>query len=174
MNKPTPVDRPVGIALLTISDSRTVHTDRSGDLLAGRIADAGHRLVAREILPDDLDRLIERLRTWCADPAIEVILTTGGTGVTGRDVTPEAVEAVADKMIPGFGELFRMLSFASIGPATIQSRACGAVAHGTYLFALPGSPGACQDAWDQILCDQLDSRQKPCNFVQLLGRLEED
>jgi len=171
MNNPSPVERPVRIALLTVSDSRTVHTDRSGDLLADRIIGCGHLLVTRCLLPDDLAEVCAQLRSWCMDASIEVIITTGGTGLTGRDITPEAVASLADKMIPGFGELFRMLSFQSVGTSTIQSRACAAVSSGTYIFSLPGSPSACRDAWDGILQDQLDSRHKPCNFVDLLPRL---
>ncbi|MGF1623244.1 MAG: molybdenum cofactor biosynthesis protein B [Alphaproteobacteria bacterium] len=164
---------PVGIAVMTVSDSRTPETDRSGDTLCERLQAAGHRLVARTITPDEQPAIESRLRAWIADEAIEVILTTGGTGVTGRDVTPEAVEAVIEKHIPGFGELFRMLSYQSIGTSTVQSRATAGVANGTYLFALPGSPGACRDAWDDILVYQLDYRHRPCNFVELLPRLRE-
>lgn len=163
----------VGIAVLTVSDSRTPETDKSGDLLAGRIEAAGHRLAARAIVTDDQAAIEARLRDWIADEAIEVILTTGGTGVTGRDVTPEAVDAVVEKHIPGFGELFRMLSYQTIGTSTVQSRATAGVVGGTYLFALPGSPGACRDAWDMILSYQLDYRFRPCNFVELLPRLRE-
>ncbi len=164
---------PVNIAVVTVSDSRTPATDTSGDLLQQRLTDAGHILAARTIVRDDQPAIVEQLRTWIADPAIEVVLATGGTGVTGRDVTPEAVDAVAEKHIPGFGELFRWLSFQKIGTSTVQSRATAAVANGTYLFALPGSPGACKDAWDGILADQLDIRHRPCNFVELIPRLRE-
>lgn len=164
---------PLRISVLTISDTRIEDDDRSGDLLAERLTAAGHQLVSRAILTDDLDRIIEELAARIADPAVECVLTTGGTGVTGRDVTPEAVEAVAEKMIPGFGELFRWLSFQAIGTSTIQSRACAAVAGGTYIFALPGSPGGVRDAWDGILATQLDSRHRPCNFAELLPRLQE-
>ncbi|MFN7175877.1 MAG: molybdenum cofactor biosynthesis protein B [Thermaurantiacus sp.] len=164
---------PLRISVLTISDTRIEADDRSGDLLVERLTAAGHELVSRAILTDDLDRIIEELAARIADPAVECVLTTGGTGVTGRDVTPEAVEAVAEKMIPGFGELFRWLSFQAIGTSTIQSRACAAVAGGTYIFALPGSPGGVRDAWDGILATQLDSRHRPCNFAELLPRLQE-
>jgi len=161
------------IALLTVSDSRTAADDKSGDLLAGRIADAGHELVDRRIVKDDLDTIIACFRAWIADPAIEVVISTGGTGVTGRDVTPEALAAVVEKPVAGFGELFRWLSFAKIGTSTIQSRADAGVAGGTYLFVLPGSPGACRDAWDEILAAQLDIRHMPCNFAELIPRLTE-
>ena len=164
---------PVNIAVLTISDSRTIETDTSGDVLSERIQAAGHKLVDRKLVRDDVDSIVTALRAWIAEPAIDVVITTGGTGVTGRDVTPEAVRAVMDKEIPGFGELFRWLSYAKIGTSTIQSRALAAVAHGTYLFALPGSPGACKDAWDDILVHQLDSRNRPCNFIELMPRLRE-
>jgi molybdenum cofactor biosynthesis protein B len=164
---------PVQIAVLTVSDTRTADDDRSGDTLARLIARDGHSVVARAILPDDQDRLVAQLRAWIADPGIDVVLTTGGTGVTGRDVTPEAFARVVEKDIPGFGELFRWLSFQKIGTSTIQSRATAGVAGGTYLFALPGSPGACRDAWEDILRLQLDNRHRPCNFVELMPRLTE-
>lgn len=164
---------PVSIAALTISDSRDAETDTSGRTLVERIEKAGHRLAARAIVRDDVAKITAQLRQWIADPAIDVIITTGGTGLTGRDVTPEAVHAVIDKEIPGFGELFRWLSYTKIGTSTIQSRALAGVAGGTYVFALPGSPGACRDAWDEILAFQLDSRHKPCNFVELMPRLNE-
>jgi molybdenum cofactor biosynthesis protein B len=164
---------PVRIAVLTVSDTRGLAEDRSGDTLVERLTGAGHVLADRVIERDDLDTIIERLAAWIQDPGIDVILTTGGTGVTGRDVTPEAVEAVAEKMIPGFGELFRWLSYQTIGTSTIQSRACACVAGGTYIFALPGSTGAVKDGWDLILRDQLDSRFRPCNFVELMPRLME-
>ncbi len=164
---------PLNIAVLTISDTRTFADDRSGDVLASRLEGAGHRLADRAIARDDIERIVERFEAWIRDPGIDCIITTGGTGVTGRDVTPEAVERVATKMIPGFGELFRMLSYAKIGTSTVQSRACACVACGTYLFALPGSTGAVKDAWDDILADQLDARHRPCNFVELMPRLHE-
>jgi len=164
---------PVRIAVLTVSDTRGPADDRSGDLLVARLSEAGHILADRAIERDDIDVLTTRLHQWIADPAIDCIISTGGTGVTGRDVTPEAVERVADKMIPGFGELFRWLSYKTIGTSTIQSRACACVAGGTYIFALPGSTGAVKDGWDGILKDQLDSRHTPCNFVTLMPRLAE-
>ena len=164
---------PVNIAVLTVSDTRTPATDRSGQTLAERIEKAGHRVAARDIVPDDADAVIARLKAWIADADIDVVIATGGTGVTGRDITPEAFQAVYEKEIPGFGELFRWLSFQKIKTSTIQSRATAGVAGGTYLFALPGSPGACRDAWDEILVHQLDSRFKPCNFVELMPRLKE-
>jgi len=163
----------VRIAVLTVSDTRGATDDRSGDTLVERLIGAGHLLADRALERDDLDTIVERLAAWIQDPEIDVILTTGGTGVTGRDVTPEAVEAVAEKMIPGFGELFRWLSYQTIGTSTIQSRACACVAGGTYIFALPGSTGAVKDGWDMILRDQLDSRFRPCNFVELMPRLLE-
>ena len=164
---------PVNIAVLTVSDTRTPATDRSGQTLAERIEKAGHRVAARDIVPDEKDAVIARLKAWIADADIDVVIATGGTGVTGRDITPEAFQAVYEKEIPGFGELFRWLSFQKIKTSTIQSRATAGVAGGTYLFALPGSPGACRDAWDDILVHQLDSRFKPCNFVELMPRLKE-
>lgn len=164
---------PVRIAVLTVSDTRRLAEDRSGDTLVERIEGAGHILADRAILRDDADAIVARLHNWIDDVAIDVVITTGGTGVTGRDVTPEAIERVATKMIPGFGELFRWLSYAKIGTSTIQSRACACVARGTYIFALPGSTGAVKDGWDGILRDQLDSRHTPCNFVELMPRLSE-
>jgi molybdenum cofactor biosynthesis protein B len=164
---------PVRIAVLTVSDTRGLAEDRSGDILVARLTGAGHELAARALVKDEVAEIQAALRGWIDDPAVEVVLTTGGTGVTGRDVTPEAVEALYDKPIPGFGELFRWLSYQTIGTSTIQSRATGGVAKGTYIFALPGSTGACKDAWDKILKDQLDYRFLPCNFVELLPRLRE-
>jgi len=164
---------PVQIAVLTVSDTRTEEDDRSGRTLVDRAQTAGHRVINKQIVPDDVALIEAQLRTWIADPEVDVILSTGGTGVTGRDTTPEAFAAVLDKEIPGFGELFRWLSFAKIGTSTIQSRALGGVAEGTYLFALPGSTGACKDAWDDILVHQLDARFRPCNFVELMPRLLE-
>lgn len=164
---------PIRIALLTVSDTRSEADDISGNILADRIAAAGHQVAERKLVRDDRDGIVSVLRRWIDDPAIDVVITTGGTGVTGRDITPEAVEAVMDKPIPGFGELFRWLSFAKIGTSTIQSRAMAAVAGGTYIFALPGSSGACKDAWDDILVHQLDARYRPCNFVELMPRLKE-
>jgi molybdopterin adenylyltransferase len=164
---------PVAIAVLTVSDTRTLEDDKSGQTLVDRIAAAGHRLAARAIVTDDVEAITRQLRAWIADPEVDVVISTGGTGVTGRDVTPEAFESVYEKKIEGFGEVFRMLSYKLIGTSTIQSRATGGVAGGTYLFALPGSPGACRDGWDGILKDQLDYRFKPCNFVELMPRLQE-
>jgi molybdopterin adenylyltransferase len=170
---PTRPFRPLRIAVLTISDSRTAADDRSGDLLVERLVSAGHELADRALVPDELDRIVARLREWIEDSGVEVVITTGGTGVTGRDVTPEALDAVVDKPLPGFGELFRMISFDKIGSSALQSRATAGVAGDTYLFALPGSPGACRDGWDEILVHQLDSRFRPCNFAELLPRLRE-
>ncbi len=165
--------KPVNIALLTISDTRSRADDRSGDTLAARIAEAGHVLKARTICRDSKEEIVSHLHGWIEDPEVDVVITTGGTGVTGRDITPEAIEQVQDKPIPGFGEMFRWISFESIGTSTIQSRACACVARGTYIFALPGSTGAVKDGWDQILVHQLDSRFRPCNFVELMPRLLE-
>jgi molybdenum cofactor biosynthesis protein B len=163
----------VNIAVLTVSDTRTLANDTSGDALAERIAKAGHRVAARAIEKDDAVAIERHLRGWIADSEIDVVITTGGTGITGRDVTPEAFDRVLEKRIEGFGELFRMLSYQKIGTSTMQSRALGGVAGGTYLFALPGSPGACRDAWDDILVHQLDARFRPCNLVELMPRLQE-
>jgi molybdenum cofactor biosynthesis protein B len=165
--------RPVRIAILTISDTRTVADDRSGDTLAKRVEEAGHILAARTIVRDDRDAIAAQFRAWADDPDIEVVISTGGTGVTGRDVTPEALSDVAEKRIDGFGELFRWISYQKIGTSTVQSRADAGVVNGTYIFVLPGSPGACRDGWDDILKDQLDIRHRPCNFAELLPRLRE-
>ena len=165
--------QPVRIAVLTVSDTRTLADDRSGDTLVARLTEAGHILADRAILRDDTDTIVGKLHAWIDDPQIDCILTTGGTGVTGRDVTPEALARVWDKEIPGFGELFRWLSYAKIGTSTVQSRATAGIARGTYIFALPGSTGAVIDGWDGILKDQLDIRHKPCNFVELMPRLLE-
>ncbi|HIK32718.1 MAG TPA: molybdenum cofactor biosynthesis protein B [Oscillatoriales cyanobacterium M4454_W2019_049] len=164
---------PVNIAVLTVSDTRTFENDKSGQTLIDRMTEAGHQVVARAIVPDDQDAIVQQLQTWIADPEIDAIISTGGTGITGRDVTPEAFYAVYDKEIPGFGELFRAISYPKIGTSAIQSRATAGVAGGTYLFALPGSTSACRDAWDEILRWQLDSRYRPCNFVALMPRLSE-
>jgi molybdenum cofactor biosynthesis protein B len=164
---------PVNIAVLTVSDTRTEADDASGQTLVDRIAKAGHKLVDRAIVIDEVPAIVARLEAWIADPDVDVVIATGGTGLTGRDVTPEAFHAVYEKEIAGFGELFRMISWPKIKTSTIQSRATGGVAGGTYLFALPGSPGACRDGWDEILEPQLDYRHKPCNFVELMSRLEE-
>jgi molybdenum cofactor biosynthesis protein B len=165
--------QPVRIAVLTISDSRTAADDRSGDTLVARLTEAGHILADRAIIRDDADLIVSRLSAWIDDAQVDCVITTGGTGVTGRDVTPEAFARVRDKEIEGFGELFRWLSYAKIGTSTIQSRATAAVARGTYLFALPGSTGAVKDGWDGILATQLDIRHRPCNFVELMPRLME-
>jgi len=164
---------PVRIAVLTVSDTRTLADDRSGSVLVELITTAGHIIADRAIVADDIEAIRARVSAWITDSEIDVVLTTGGTGVTGRDVTPEAVEALFDKTIPGFGELFRWLSYAKIGTSTIQSRAVAGVAKGTYIFALPGSPGACRDAWDDIIRHQLDNRFRPCNLVELMPRLNE-
>lgn len=163
----------VRIAVLTVSDTRTAADDASGDTLVERLTDAGHVLGARGIVSDDRSAIVARLRQWIADPAVDVILTTGGTGLTGRDVTVEAHRDVYEKEIEAFGTVFAMVSMGKIGTSAVQSRACGGVAGGKYLFALPGSPGACRDAWDEILKGQLDYRHKPCNFVEIMPRLEE-
>jgi molybdenum cofactor biosynthesis protein B len=163
----------VNIAVLTVSDTRTLANDTSGDALVERIGKAGHRLAARAIEKDDAAAIERLLRGWIADSEIDVVITTGGTGITGRDVTPEAFDRVLEKRIEGFGELFRMLSYQKIGTSTMQSRALGGVAGGTYLFALPGSTGAVKDAWDDILVFQLDNRSRPCNLVELMPRLQE-
>ncbi len=164
---------PVRFAVLTVSDSRGLAEDRSGDLLAERIAAAGHVLADRRILPDERDRIAACLGEWIADPRIDAVLSTGGTGLTGRDVTVEAHRDVYEKEIEAFGTIFALVSMRKIGTSAIQSRACAGVARGTYLFALPGSPGACRDAWDEILGPQFDYRHRPCNFVEILPRLEE-
>jgi molybdopterin adenylyltransferase len=164
---------PLNIAVLTVSDTRTPADDRSGDTLVERLTGAGHLLAARGIVRDDRPAIAAQLRAWCADPAIDVILTTGGTGLTGRDVTVEAHRDVYEKEIEAFGTVFTMVSMQKIGTSAVQSRATGGVAQGTYLFALPGSPGACRDAWDEILAAQLDYRHRPCNFVEIMPRLEE-
>ncbi len=164
---------PLRLAILTVSDTRTEEDDRSGAVLVERAEKAGHTVVQKRIVPDDRTGLETVLRELVADPQVQVVISTGGTGVTGRDVTPEAFEAVYDKPIPGFGELFRWLSYQKIGTSTIQSRATGGVADGTYLFALPGSTSAVRDGWDEILVYQLDTRFRPCNFAELIARLEE-
>lgn len=164
---------PVRIAVLTVSDTRTSSDDRSGDVLAGRIADAGHILADRMIVRDDRAAIADRLRAWIADPEVDAVISTGGTGLTGRDVTVEAHRDVYEKEIDAFGVVFTHVSMAKIGTSAVQSRACAGVAGGTYLFALPGSPGACKDGWDEILGLQLDYRHRPCNFVEIMPRLEE-
>ncbi|MGE3966839.1 MAG: molybdenum cofactor biosynthesis protein B [Dongiaceae bacterium] len=164
---------PVNIAILTVSDTRTAATDTSGDTLAELIRRDGHEVAARAIVRDDVPTIVAQLRKWIADPAIDTVISTGGTGMTGRDVTPEAFESVYEKEIAGFGELFRWISFQKVKTSTIQSRATGGVAGGTYLFALPGSPSACRDGWEEILRWQLDNRHRPCNLVELMPRLQE-
>ena len=164
---------PVNIAVLTVSDSRGLDDDKSGDTLEARILEAGHKLADRRIVKDEQALIVAQLRKWIADPEVDTVISTGGTGLTGRDITPEAFEEVYEKEIKGFGELFRQLSYDLIGTSTMQSRATGGLAGGTYLFALPGSPGACKDGWDKILKAQLDSRQRPCNLVELMPRLQE-
>jgi molybdenum cofactor biosynthesis protein B len=164
---------PVSFAVLTVSDSRTLADDRSGTTLSERIAAAGHRLADRRIVTDDLRKIRGVVRKWIADPAIDAVITTGGTGFTGRDVTPEAVEPLFEKRMEGFSVVFHRLSYDKIGTSTIQSRACAGLANGTFVFCLPGSPGACRDAWDGILAKQFDYRQPPCNFVEIMPRLDE-
>ncbi|MBO9726616.1 MAG: molybdenum cofactor biosynthesis protein B [Novosphingobium sp.] len=165
--------KPIQIAVLTVSDTRGPEDDTSGDILAQRVVDAGHTLADRAIEKDDAEVIAARLNAWIDDPNVDAIVSTGGTGLTGRDVTPEAIDRVKERDIPGFGELFRWLSYKSIGTSTVQSRACAAVSRGTYIFALPGSNGAVKDGWDGILAEQLDSRNRPCNFVELMPRLRE-
>lgn len=169
--------KPINIAVLTVSDTRTAENDTSGDILVERVRDAGHRLASRAIEKDDALRIAARLNNWIDDRAVDAVVITGGTGLTGRDVTPEALERVRaagdGRDIPGFGELFRWISFKTIGTSTVQSRACAVVVRGTYIFALPGSNGAVKDGWDGILAEQLDSRNRPCNFVELMPRLRE-
>lgn len=166
--------KPINIAVLTVSDTRTLENDTSGDILVERLERGGHNLSARVIVKDDAALLARQIEKWVDDSAIDAIISTGGTGLTGRDVTPEALARIADgRDIPGFGELFRWVSFKTIGTSTVQSRACAIVARGTYIFALPGSNGAVKDGWDAILSEQLDNRNRPCNFVELMPRLNE-
>jgi len=164
---------PLNIAVLTVSDSRTLADDKSGNVLVDRLSTAGHRLAARDIVPDDVEAIRAVVRDWIADPGIDAIITTGGTGFTGRDVTPEAIEPLFEKRMDGFSIVFQMISYAKIGTSTIQSRATAGVAGATYIFCLPGSPGACKDGWDGILAAQLDYRTNPCNFVEIMPRLDE-
>src|SRR5262247_2417070 len=163
----------VRIAVLTVSDTRSPADDKSGDSLAAMIRAAGHELADRAIVKDEAVRIAAKVRDWIADPNIDVVISTGGTGFTGRDVTPEAVKPLFEKEIDGFSTVFHMISFEKVGTSTIQSRACAGLAHGTYIFCLPGSPGACRDAWNGILVHQLDNRHRPCNFVEIMPRLEE-
>ena len=165
--------KPLNIAILTVSDSRTEETDTSGRLLCDRLTQAGHRLTDKQIQPDDIYRIRATVSQWIADPGVEAIITTGGTGITGRDGTPEAIEPLLDKTIDGFGEMFRALSFDDIGTSTIQSRAVSGVANGTYIFCLPGSRGACADGWDKLILHQLDFRTLPCNLAEMMPRLME-
>jgi molybdenum cofactor biosynthesis protein B len=164
---------PVRIAVLTVSDTRSVAEDTSGNALVDMLESAGHVLADRALVRDDIDRIRAQAETWIADPRIDVVITTGGTGFTGRDVTPEALKPLFEKEIEGFSTVFHMISFEKVATSTIQSRACGGVARGTYIFCLPGSPGACKDAWHGILKWQLDNRHRPCNFVEIMPRLEE-
>ena len=161
------------IAVLTVSDSRDLSQDRSGDVLVSRLTEAGHTLADRRILPDERAAIADQLRAWCADSGVDVVISTGGTGLTGRDVTVEAHRDVYEKEIDAFGTVFTIVSMQKIGTSAVQSRATGGVAQGTYLFALPGSPGACKDAWDEILAKQLDYRHRPCNFIEIFPRLTE-
>ncbi|MEW9807493.1 molybdenum cofactor biosynthesis protein B [Mesorhizobium sp. ZMM04-5] len=164
---------PVGIAVLTVSDTRSLADDRSGQVLADRIAEAGHQLVDRAIVTDDVDLIREKVLGWSRDDGIDVVITTGGTGFTGRDVTPDALEPIFEKRMDGFSAVFHRISYDKIGVSTIQSRAAGGVVNATFVFVLPGSPGACKDAWDGILKAQLDYRHMPCNFVEIMPRLDE-
>ena len=174
---PERIFKPINIAVLTVSDTRGPEDDTSGDILVERIKAAGHKLAARAIEIDDASRVASRLNNWIDDTSVDAVITTGGTGLTGRDVTPEALDRVKQagegRDIPGFGEIFRLISYRTIGTSTVQSRACAIVARGTYIFALPGSNGAVKDGWDGILAEQLDSRNRPCNFVELMPRLRE-
>jgi molybdenum cofactor biosynthesis protein B len=165
--------KPIRIAVLTVSDTRDMASDTSGALLEERIKAAGHRLAARALVKDDVPTITDKLNSWIDEGLADAIVTTGGTGLTGRDVTPEALDRIKEKDIPGFGELFRWISYQSIGTSTVQSRACAVLARGVYIFALPGSNGAVKDGWDGILAEQLDSRNRPCNFVELMPRLRE-
>ena len=173
-DQPQPRDFvPLGIAVLTVSDTRVAADDRSGDTLADRLKVAGHRLAGREIVPDEVDAIRSVVMTWIADSAVDVVITTGGTGFTGRDVTPEALEPLFDKRMDGFSAVFHRISYDKIGTSTLQSRATAGLAGGTFVFVLPGSPGACRDGWDGILAAQLDYRHRPCNFVEIMPRLDE-
>jgi molybdenum cofactor biosynthesis protein B len=173
MSQPDRAFLPLGIAVLTVSDTREAGNDRSGDTLVARLAEAGHRLAARAIVPDDRDAIRETVLGWSKSPDVDVVITTGGTGFTGRDVTPDALEPIFEKRMDGFSAVFHRVSFETVGVSTIQSRATGGVVNATFVFVLPGSPGACRDAWDHILKPQLDYRHKPCNFVEIMPRLDE-
>ncbi|MCK2053297.1 molybdenum cofactor biosynthesis protein B [Methylobacterium sp. 37f] len=164
---------PLTIAVLTVSDTRGAEDDRSGDTLVERLKAAGHELAARAIVPDEVEAIRNQVESWCRDPAVDVVITTGGTGFTGRDVTPEAIEPLFEKRMDGFSAVFHRISYDKIGTSTLQSRATAGVAKATYIFVLPGSPGACRDAWDGILAAQLDYRHRPCNFVEIMPRLDE-
>lgn len=164
---------PVSVAVLTVSDTRTIETDTSGALLAGRIEAAGHGLAAREIVPDDLHRIRSTVKGWIEDPSVDVVITTGGTGLTGRDVTVEAIAPLFEKVIDGFSVIFHTVSYRSVGLSTLQSRACAGLAGGTFIFCLPGSSGAVRDGWDEVISLQLDSRHRPCNLVEIMPRLSE-
>ena len=163
----------INVAVLTVSDTRTLTNDKSGDYLVTNITKEGHNCIERNIITDDVDNILKILRKWVGDKDIDAIIITGGTGITGRDVTPEAIDQIKDKYIPGFGEVFRYISYKKIGSSSIQSRAIACVAKGTFIFSLPGSPGACKDAWEGIIKNQLDSRNKPCNLIELMPRLLE-
>lgn len=163
----------VGIAILTVSDSRTLGTDTSGGILEERVRSAGHLLAGRRIVPDDRRQIRAAVEEWIADPAVQIVISTGGTGLTGRDVTPEAVEPLFDKALDGFSVIFHMVSYQSVGLSTLQSRACAGIAGGTFIFCLPGSNGAVRDGWDKVIAPQLDSRQRPCNLVEIMPRLSE-
>ena len=164
---------PLNVAVLTVSDSRSLKDDKSGDYLKENVLKAGHLCIERNIVKDDVDKILDILKKWISDKNIDVVITTGGTGITGRDVTPEAIDKVQNKYIPGFGEVFRQISYKKIGSSTIQSRAIACIAEGTFIFSLPGSPGACRDAWENILLYQLDNRNRPCNLIELMPRLLE-
>lgn len=164
---------PLGIAVLTVSDTRSLQDDRSGDTLSERLTKAGHVLADRAVVPDNIEMIRRKVKAWVANPAVDVVITTGGTGFTGRDVTPEAIEPLFDKRMEGFSTLFHRISFDTVGTSTIQSRATAGLAGTTFIFVLPGSPGACKDAWDGILAAQLDYRHHPCNFVEIMPRLDE-
>ena len=164
---------PLGIAVLTVSDTRRPEDDRSGDTLVQRLGEAGHRLAGRAIVPDEIPAIRAQVEAWIRDPAIDAVITTGGTGFTGRDVTPEALEPLFEKRMDGFSAVFHRISYDKIGTSTLQSRATAGVARSTYIFVLPGSPGACRDAWDGILAQQFDYRHRPCNFVEIMPRLDE-